>query len=246
MSARLVLLAVIGLTAFVVTAAARFPLSAAVAWAADESLLRHRSAEGTIWRGALTGVSVRGLDLGRVDVALSSRRLALFRLVAGVRVRGRDVRANALIERTWSGDWMARGPHLTLPARLLSDAVDLPGVVAVEGDHVRFDDAGRCVSAEATIRTNALSRFFEPAAGALSELSGPLRCDDGAWVFEAIGRGADGLVVEARGSYALGRAGELRLDVRGAREDMTAQLALFGFTAGEDGALSYVFEHDGV
>lgn len=196
--------------AFVISLAARFPLSVALSIAGvRDAGLSWDAAEGTVWSGAVRGLRLYDYPLGDVRAGLAPASLLTLSPRAALELEGPEARGRARVTLRPGGGVAVSGGSATLALSELA-AIDprlraRGGTLDARGMEIVMK-RGRCVSASGALASDALTYGFGgdwrgPA------LAGALACEDGVLVADLAGadEGAriDARAVIGRGAYRL-------------------------------------------
>lgn len=209
---------------------ATFPMRLALGWSgAGDAGVSARAVRGSVWSAELVDARLGALPLGTLHASLSP--LALLTGETELAFARSDDRLGAL-----SGRLHGSSPRGMSDVNGTSATAGGLGAIPVdtirfEGASVRFDDAGKCVSASGRLQLTVAA----PIAGLdLSRgLSGPLRCANGrAEAALASQSGMERLTLGFDGKGAW----RARLAINVDRDPaMAAALAALGFSAGPGG-----------
>ena len=176
------------------------------------------SYSGTIWTGTVSGLPILGT--ANLDISPFSRRV---HLVSG---EGRNYASAEL------------GPNSAKDVNLRIDLSDLPlsddrlkglrGELSAKISEIILNDQ-TCQTATGSLQTDVLQRNGGLIEWTGPELSGPIRCEDGALIADLSGRDAQQTIsalirMLPDGSY------RAEITVRTVRAEADAILPLFGFT----------------
>lgn len=119
-----------------------FPARWAWAWFGPKNpALRVEGIEGRIWQGRALRVWFRDEFLGRLDWTLSPWSLLRGMPELRFRMSGGTVVASALVVRRGEGQIELPRLHITLPARLLEPALDIPALVLLGAVEIDVEQA---------------------------------------------------------------------------------------------------------
>ena len=180
---------------FAVTVLASVPMSL-VASAASRAIpgLSYAESEGTIWKGKLSAVTLRGITLGTVTIDVSPMSVLRGGLGGKLSLKGGDL--------TGSGGFFMSRKSLdihdaALQARLAPFIArnlvsgPLTGHASMTVRRLAVSRSG-CVAADATIETDMLARHAQSFGASGFPLMGTVRCDNKDVVTELAGAGDDG------------------------------------------------------
>jgi general secretion pathway protein N len=162
--------------AAIIFAIATFPLRLALAWSgAGDAGLSARGVTGSIWSGRVHDADWNGAALGSFDAGIAPMAL----LVGDVRLDA--VRADALRGDLSGGVYLFGERGVADANGAVSLGASLAGVpldsVRLTDVGVRFDGAGRCVSAAGKVQLSIALPI--PGLDLSNGLSGPITCRDG-------------------------------------------------------------------
>jgi hypothetical protein len=189
--------------------------------------LSYSLASGTVWNGAVSGLSWRGNDLGGAKIALHPLAMLRGRLGADVTLDGSGV--------VTGGGYAAMTPwglivdDLSLSAEIASLPLLLPmsGKISVEIAHADVR-AGGCSQIEGAARTDALMNRPAGLAWQGPELAGPIECRGGAIVVPLKGGAESQAIAVAMTLGADGTFG-IRIEARAPDSAVASVLSAIGF-----------------
>ena len=189
--------------------------------------LSYSRASGTVWNGAVSGLSWRGNDLGGAKIALRPPAMLRGRLGADVTLDGSGV--------VTGGGYAAMTPwglivdDLSLSAEIASLPLLLPmsGKISVEIAHADVR-AGGCSQIEGAARTDALMNRPAGLAWQGPELAGPIECRGGAIVVPLKGGAESQAIAVAMTLGADGTFG-IRIEARAPDSAVASVLSAIGF-----------------
>lgn len=197
------------------------------------------SAEGTIWRGRLLGVSYNGVALGDIDYRLHALSLVLARASIDLKSAGGALEGNGNLRiepravefRDFSATF-----NLGAIRNYTFFGARYQGLAKVTAQRLRLTREG-CEAEAAAISTSAFDALSRQLSGGAFPMAGAIDCRDGALTASLKGEGADGaaelnVAIRTDFSYALTVA------ARPKRPDVSRALEFFGFENGGD-SLSY-------
>lgn len=161
---------------------------------ADLSIAETR---GTVWKGALAGVSAEGVVLG--DIAYTTNVFSLLSgsLAADIRVNGGALNGNAKAALTPFGRlsvWDATFTFsLSAANRYALLGTPLQGTVRADVDHIAISKAG-CATGSARLWTDVLVAPAKRFDSEAFDLAGEGVCEDGTFVVTLSGQGGEGAV----------------------------------------------------
>lgn len=226
---RTALLIAAALLAFAAGAAARLPLSAALALSgARDAGLDWRAAEGTIWSGRVYGLGLHGYALGDAHAALAPLSLVTLSPRVTLGLAGPEAEAQATVT--------LRPGYLSLrdgAARLrLAEMVAIDPRLRARGGTLTAEDVeivmqdGRCVRASGALASDALTYGFGGDWRG-PPLSGALSCADGALAMHLAGRDE---TQEIEAEALLGGGYSVEARVHSQDPDLARIAPLIGFT----------------
>ena len=173
---------------------------------------------GTIWRGSVTGLPVFGT--ANVDIAPVSRRASL-QSGEGQNYLSADVGVSDVKDLDLRIDLMS------LP---LTDGrlQGLRGMLNAQISDMQIENQS-CQSAEGTVSTDVLQRNGGKIQWTGPELTGPIRCEDGALIADLRGRDSQ-QTIDALIRVSPDNAYRVDISVRTNRAEADAVLPLFGFS----------------
>lgn len=198
-----------------------FPMSWAAGWVLPDSVKSAApdlTVRGTIWQGSVSGLPIFGT--ANLDISPLSRTLEL---QAG---QARNY-ASGTLSSTQAKDLDLRLDLASVPftdGRLQG----LQGNFTAEISEAQFEEQN-CQSAVGTARTDVLKRNGGKIDWTGPELTGPIRCEDGALIVDLSGRDAQQSIAALiklvpDGSY------RAEITVQTSRVEADAVLPLFGFS----------------
>jgi general secretion pathway protein N len=140
---------------------------------------------GTAWEGHADGVSVFGRDLGELDWHAQKAPLLHGELITDLRIKGADVDAAGVLQRSSDGAIVLHDLRFRVPAELLAPALDLAtlkllgtisGVLtqaSIVGASLR-DASGNARWSEAGVSGQAEARFSDMLAEFASQPDGSI------------------------------------------------------------------------
>lgn len=228
---RALLLAVLGLCAFVVFAAALAPARLAFDLLARPAGVEAGLVSGTVWDAQLRRVRAAGLDFADVEADLHAAPLLTGRAVADVAVADPALRGAGRVSLT-AGETRIEDAVgvLALDAVPALAAADLPpGQTArIEIDRLVLDAAGACLEAQGRVTSAALVAAGEQYGADLPALNADIACAGDAVALNFTGANE---ALTLNGVVRLTSAGpQWRIVAETAERDMIAALSLMGFT----------------
>lgn len=189
--------------------------------------LSYSRVSGTVWNGAVSGLSWRGNDLGGAAIALRPLAMLRGRLGADVSLDGSGV--------VTGGGYAAMTPwglivdDLSLSADIANLPLLLPmsGNISVEIAHADVR-AGGCRQIDGAARTDALMNRPAGLAWQGPELTGPIECRGGALVIPLKGGAESQAIAVAMTLGADGSFG-IRVEARAPDSAVASVLSAIGF-----------------
>ncbi len=226
------LFALVLVGAFLVTAVASVPLSAAVKQAGlGRAGLEWSRAEGTIWNGRLAGVSYRNQPVGDLRLRLRGGDLVRGALrfdlrLAGPSVRGRSIASFPSLSRVALHD-LRLDVEMDRLSALRAELREAGGRLSLTGGDFLVDRTG-CLQGHARVETNLATRFAARFGETWSALAGTARCEGRDVLVSLSGQGQaqETLEVDAR---LASRAVGLEVRVGSASPRLGYGLGLMGF-----------------
>lgn len=223
--------ALIAGASFVAAAVSLAPASVgAAALKRAAPLLSMTGAEGTIWRGKLSGVSYNGILIGDIAYRLSVLPLAIGKVAADAESSNGALVGRARLSLGIGGiDLRDVSTEFNLGAirQYTFFGVRYQGYARLKADRLKLsgDD---CVADAATLSTSAFEALTRRWSGGPFPLGGAITCKDGAIVAALDGESADGkasvgLTIRPDFTYAVTIAAAPR------RPDVSRALEFFGF-----------------
>jgi hypothetical protein len=232
--------ATIAAACFAAAAASQAPAGVG-AWALKRAapLLSVTGADGTIWRGRLTGVSYNGVFIGDIGYRLSPLALFLGRIGVDAQSAGGALSGRARVTLTPGGaDFRDVDAEFNLGAirQYTFFGARYQGLARLKAGRLKLANGGCKVDA-ATFSTTAFEAISRRWSDRPFPLDGAIACLDGALVASLEGESADGKAViglTIRPDFTYG----VRIAAQPRRDDVSKALQLFGFE-NKDGGLSY-------
>lgn len=230
----------VALASFAVAAAAVAPASVG-AWALTRSspLFSVTGAEGTLWRGRLTGVSYNGVLVGDVDYRLAAMPLFIGRIAIDAQSSNGALLGRARLSMGAGGaDLRDVSAEFNLGAirRYTFFGARYQGIARLKAGRLALSK-DRCVAQAAMFSTTAFDALAKSWSSEAFPLDGAIACQDGALVADLSGesvegKAAIGMTIRPDFTYAVRIAAQPR------RDDISRALQAFGFE-NKDGGLSY-------
>ncbi len=239
---KVLLRVVVFLAAFLGVAVAGAPLSVVLNLAGLEGRgVRYAAVTGTVWRGAIEGLSIGGQTVGRVNLVVDPMALLTGAIRMDVDAAG-AVQARGRATAGLGGGWSLQ--DATLVANL-ADMTRLDPEIAARGgelfvviDEMRFDGSGRCLAARGEARSNALERAAQELDWRGPVLEGPIACEDDHLL--AVLEGADDRAeVRVRALWRPGASGSVEARVETTDDRLQLALLALGFQEDAPGAFLY-------
>jgi hypothetical protein len=217
-----------------------FVVAAPLSLALDLSGARSRgvawsAAEGTLWNGAVRGLSAEGQDFGDITLALRPGELLSGRLGFDWRLAGQAIRANGFVRLGLDGRAHVADASgevdLARFTRLHERFRAGGGLVRIKVTEADFALGSGCTVGVGEVWSDALTRTGPELGWAGPELRGPIACEAGTLVARASGAaGSDAVEVRAEARPDL--TTQVRAEVRTNTPGAGAVLPLVGFTGG--------------
>ncbi len=230
----------IALACFAAAAVAFAPASVG-AWMLKRSapLLSMTGADGTVWRGRLSGVTYNGVLIGDIDYRLFALPLLMGRIALDAHSANGALLGGARVTLGTGGiGFRDLSAEFNLGAirQYTFFGVRYQGLARLKAHRLRLSEK-ECVAEAATLSTTAFEALTRQWSDGAFPIAGAIECRDGAIVAALDGESADGkasvgLTIRPDFTYAVRIAAEPR------RQDVSRALQLFGFEDKGDG-LSY-------
>lgn len=237
------LLVMVFVAAFVGLLVAKVPLNVVLGMAVPVGGdLSYSRAEGTIWRGEIKSVRIRGVALG--DAAFRFPVFSLLRLQPKVhwRFSGGAVTGHGVLGKSLFGSNIRLEDTIfTADLRRLPTMVPLAGVFAVSVPHFVMDGT-RCEAADMTLTTDTLRHNPMGLNWQGPVLDGRMDCEDGAYVIHMAGTDGD-TRLDISGTVTPDLNYRLQVTAGVSDPDLRQALSVMGFVAGSDG---YRYTYQGV
>jgi general secretion pathway protein N len=243
------LLGLLFIIALIITLALTAPLGFVLRHAGTERLdLEWDSASGSLLSGSISGLRIAGEPLGDAELNLEPAGLLRGRLQYRVSLDGPSGRGNGQL--AFAGSTLeARDLRVEVNLSSLRDAPvwlrQSTGSLRLRADLIRFEDR-RCTNASGTSWSDALLQQVNLPGAGWPELTGSLRCDDGALLIPLSGQSADAIMLNA--DTWLNLTGNTRFEARvtgNLRDDYRLALAYAGFLPDGNGLLFRMPESTG-
>ncbi len=164
----------IGLVAFLLFLVARLPLSVALGTSLPSGLL----ASGTLWSGAIDGVSLPQVPSSRIHI--NGHPLGLFTLAyeADMGLNALTVQGDGRFRQSLLGGRQLNDATLSMDLSVFDLPIPLFGQFNARINHIHLDTDGNCTSADGTLSTDTLVRSSANWGWRGPDLIGPVRCTD--------------------------------------------------------------------
>jgi hypothetical protein len=137
---------------------------------------------GTLWHARISGLRAEGVTLGNVNADINLLALFTGALSYDVEIKGQAVNGEARFSQSLIGGVEIRDADFSISRAFLRRyallGVPVDGSAVISNASIIINNKG-CVSAEGTIRTDALSAVARQFGMGALDLVGPLRCVDG-------------------------------------------------------------------
>ncbi len=237
-----VLLIVLFLAAAILAGLSQLPLSYVLKQSgASSSGLSWARAEGTIWKGRITGLAYGAQPIGAAHLRLRPASLLGGHVSYDVQWAGPPGRGSGTLSAGRNEDYAIADLRLEASISALNGAADWVrangGELRIRADKIRFS-GGRCMEAVGTVSTDVLTRAAMAWGQTWPDVSGELSCDAGMLLVPLEGERNGAERVQAVARIGIVEASSVEASVVNADPQLENALALMGFVYEND---AYIF-----
>jgi|GEM_PF-2106920 len=226
MSARSLMILCLALTALFSVAATPFA-AVVVMLGLERAGISYDRAEGTLWRGRLTGVHWRDTYVGDAVMRPLPFSMLLGRLSLDMTLEGGLVAGRGIVSRGIFAPLTIRDAEITADLAALPVMVKLTGHIQASLAEVALGPRG-CLRAKGRLSTDALTHGFVDTPWRGPVISGEVTCEDGALLLPLSGTDGVqkvGVLMKVRPD----RSFDVRVELDTADPAMTQLLPVLGF-----------------
>jgi len=137
----------------------------------------YSSLEGTLWNMKFRNTYFRALPIGDIDVALSPLPLIIGEAQSTFKIEGGSVRGSGAVS---VGKLVAlENFEFSTQAKVNFGSSRIYADMTVEGESIKWDRRGQCISAQAKLITNAPKKAFAAFQENLPDTVADIECIDG-------------------------------------------------------------------
>lgn len=226
----------VGVIAFLMFVIILLPATSVVGMASLPTGFAYSSVKGTTWRLEFENAALMNRPIGMLTIEPSL--MSIFGPLGGrATARGRDLSFTASFAQ--GNGLSVQDLDLTSRLRGRIALASFDGAVRVTGEELSFDKAGRCLSANGTLRTNAFETIFAGLGMSRDAVATPIACQGGlltATFGRAFAGGTLAATAQLTGPSEVALDLLLRFDDQAAiPEQMTEWLQANGFVASAAG-----------
>lgn len=228
---------VLGAAALVFFLAASAPLSLIVNLAPlQENGVSLSAVQGTVWRGAIHGLSIRGVSLGDVDLNLSPLSMLTLRPKVSLNAASGQITGRATITAGLGARVRFDDVKLMASAQSLTQQ-RIMGTPPTGGVDLYLETLslvrGACAAARGIVSSDILDAAAKRYSGAAFPVSGAITCDGGDIVVALRGDGAPGqATIDLR--ISPDRVYQVNAVAQPSSAEIVSALLFFGFEQQDD------------